>query len=120
MATATKTARTVVASASLSASTSTSGTWNGTTALGATLTLRILNGATGPTVAPTITVKTSNDNSTWRLLTTINGTTGNNDDDQYTVTIDPSVMYVQVTFTQGASGQSVTVEALIQEMTSIG
>lgn len=120
MATAVKTAKTLISSQSLAASGSVNGSWDGHLALGGFLTARLTNGGTGPSVAPTVTVNVSDDNSTWRQLTQFTGPTTNSAVTDFTVEIPPPVMYLQVVIAQGASGQPITVESLLHELTSIG
>jgi len=117
---ATKTARTIITSQSLAAGAgAVTGTWNGTTSLAALLTARITNGATGPTIGCTVTVNVSNDNSTWRKLTAVTAGTSNNEIDDFAFVIPDATMYVQVSI-GGNTGQAVTIEALLHELTSVG
>lgn len=116
--TPTKTARTIISSASLTAGNTSSGTIDLRTTFGATITVRITNGATGPTIAATATINISTDNSTWRKLTAVQSNTGNNVVTDIPVNIDASVLYAQVSIT-GNTAQAVTVESYAHELTSI-
>lgn len=119
MATVTKTARTIQSSTSNSAGgTTTSSTWTLTTAFGGTLTVRITNGSTGPTVGCTATINISTDNSTWRTWGAVTADVTNNGIYDFAWDIPASVMYLQVVFA-GNTNQAVTVEAYGQEITSI-
>jgi hypothetical protein len=117
MATATKNARTIVASVSLLAAGSTSGTLNLTTALGCLVTIRITPAGT-LTVGATVAINVSTDNSTWRPLATYTSglVSGTNYDFGYEMA--SATMYLQVSFT-GATGAACTVEATGHELTSI-
>lgn len=119
MAAATKTSRTLQASASNAAGGTTTATaWNLTTALGGTVQGRITNGGTGPTIACTMTINVSTDNSTWRtFFQATAGTTASTAYD-FVVDLPMPVMYCQVVFT-GNTAQSVTVEAFGHELSTI-
>ena len=120
MATATKAARTLQASASNAA---------GATATGTAVDLRtavadmlvtaiITNGGTGPTVGCDFIIEVSNDNSTWREFS--RATAGVTSSITYTfaVLIPSAVMYVRSKFT-GNTGQAVTVAAEGHEYSAI-
>ena len=116
MATATKTARTIVSSTA--SSTQTTGTLSLTTALGCTVTTRVVNGGTGPTTGCLVTLNTSNDGSTWRKYAEYRaGVTGSATYD-WTIDLPASVMHVQVDFS--ATSNSVTKTSNGQELTSVG
>lgn len=117
--TPTKTARTIIASVSLPAGNTNSAARDLTTCFGGTIMTRVTNGATGPTVAATVTINVSVDGSTWRKLVAIQSNTGNNVITDIPVNIDASIMHVQVSIT-GNTAQAVTVESYFQELTSIG
>jgi len=117
--TATKTARTLIASASLAVAGTASGSLDLRTTFGALVTVRVTNGGTGPTVAPTVTINVSTDNGTWRQYTAVQSNTGNSVVTDFVFDIPATVMYVQVSIT-GNTGQAVTVEALAHEFTSFG
>ena len=117
--TATATARTLQASASNAAAGTTTGTaLDLRTDLGLLVTAKVTNGATGPTVACTFRLETSNDNSTWFTYFEATAQTGNNVVTQWAVTLGPEVMYCRSAFT-GNTGQAVTVICHGQELTSL-
>ena len=119
MATATKTLRAFQASATNTAgSTTTGSSVDLTTALGCTVTLEIINGATGPTVPCSAIVDVSNDNSDWMILFVAYAGTANAQTYTFQVQIPADVMYARSRFT-GNTAQSVTVEADGHELTSI-
>jgi hypothetical protein len=125
--TATKNARTIVASASNAAGSTTRGTLGLTTALGGILTVKITNGGTGPTVqcvaniliAHNATTPTAGSAGTdWKTIASVgNGTTASTVG-EWSFLIDQAVMQLEVEFT-GNTGQAVTVEAYFSELTSI-
>jgi hypothetical protein len=120
MAVATKTYRTLQASASNTAGSTTTGTGLSLlTALGGTLVAVITNGGTGPTVACDLVVEVSGDNSTWYEFARMTSQTGNSTVTTFRVRVPESVLYVRSRFT-GNTGQTVTVEAYFHELTSIG
>ncbi len=116
--TATKTARTLQASASNGAgSTTTATTWDLRTAFGGVVQARVTNGGTGPTVACTVTVNISVDGSAWRQYAAATAGTTNSGVYDFVFEIAAPVMYAQVVFS-GNTGQAVTVEAYGHEYTS--
>jgi|SRR6185312_8613677 len=123
----TKTARTIVASASNAAGSQTRGTLDLEAAYGGFLTLKITNGGTGPTtqcegrvlVAHNATVPTAGSAGTnWKTIYTIGGGTTASAVTEMSMPIDPSIMALEVEFT-GNIGQAVTVEAYLSELTSV-
>lgn len=117
---ATKTLRTIIAAAT---SNSAAGTTTGTaiditTKYGGLLTIKITNGATGPTIPASAKVYTSGDNTNFKLMTTLTGDSVNNSVNEWSVKIDAATMYVRVDIT-GNTGQAVTCEAFLQELTTI-
>jgi len=119
MATATKNARTIQASASNGAGSTTTGSAiNLTTALGGVIVWKVTNGATGPTVACTVTLQLSHDNSTWYDVAIYLTLTGNNVVSSGAWPLGVGVMYARVKFS-GNTVQAVTVEAYLMEATSI-
>ena len=117
---ATKNLRTIVAAGtSNTASGTTTGTAvNLTTAYGGYLTGKITNGATGPTVACAMAVLVSGDNTNWKTVATYSGDTANSSVFEWGIEIPAGVMYVNAQFT-GNTGQAVTVEAFLHELTTI-
>jgi hypothetical protein len=97
---ATKTARTLQASASNAAGATATGTaLDLTTKYGLLVTGQVTNGATGPTVACTFSIEVSNDNSVWRPFFSGTAALGNAVVTNWTVSIGPEVMYVRSKFT---------------------
>jgi hypothetical protein len=120
MATAVKTARTLQASATNGAGSTTTGTtWTLTTAFGGILTAKITNGGTGPTVGCDFVVNVSVDGTNWKEFSRQTAPTTNSAVTPFAVEIPPGVMYTQPVFT-GNTVQAVTVEAFGHELTSIG
>jgi len=120
MSTATKNARTFQASATNTAAGTTTGTAvNLTTALGCSITGKITNGATGPTVACDFVVEVSNDNSTFHEAFRAPAGVANNGVYHFPpVVLSADIMYARTKFT-GNTAQNVTVEAQGHETTSV-
>lgn len=121
-----KTARTIVSSATNTAGSTTRGTLDLTTAHGGVVTLKITNGATGPTVQCTCNVLIAHNASTptaasagadWKTVFTFGGGTTNNAVTEQHYVVPPGVMKLEVEFT-GNTAQSVTVESYMSELTS--
>lgn len=120
MAVATKNLRTLQASTSNGAGSTTTGTAsNQTTALGCLVTGKITNGGTGPTVGCNFAVLVSGDNTNFKTLATYTAGTAASGVYEFAVEVPAGVQYVNAQFT-GNTGQSVTVEAFLHELTSIG
>lgn len=125
--TLTKTNRSIVASASNTAGSTTRGTLDLRTTQGGLLTVKITNGATGPTVQCTANILCAHDTgstpasgaagSTWKTLASVGGGTANNGVTEFSYEVSPAVMHLEVEFT-GNTAQAVTVEALFSEITS--
>ena len=125
--TLTKTPRTLVASGSNAAGATTRGTLDLRTAQGGLLTLKITNGATGPTVQCQANILAAhNSGSTptaasagtdWKTLWSVGGGTLANAITEQSMEVGPGVMHLEVEFT-GNTGQAVTVEAYLSEITS--
>jgi hypothetical protein len=113
-----KTSRSLVASASNGAGSTTSGTQALSTALGILINAQVTNGGTGPTIGCTVNVYTSADGSTWRLFSSVAAGTTNSAVYNFPFLIPAEAMNVKVEFT-GNTGQAVTVEAIGQELTSL-
>ena len=127
--TLTKTPRTLIAAATSNAAGSqTRGTVDLRTAQGGLLTIKITNGATGPTVPATVNVLVAhNAGSTpaaasagadWKTLWSFAASTGNSVVTEQSITIDPAVMHLEVEVT-GNTAQAVTCEAFLSEITSV-
>jgi hypothetical protein len=91
------------------------------------LTLKITNGATGPTVQCQANILAAhNSGSTpaaaaagtdWKTLWSVGGGTTANAITEQSMEVGPGVMHLEVEFT-GNTGQAVTVEAYFSEITS--
>lgn len=125
----TKTARTLVASASNAATSTTRGTLLLTSAQGPSrLTCKITNGATGPTTQCTVRVLIAHNTSLptagsagtdWKTLyAPVGPGTANSAVLEVAYPIGPEVMCLEVEFT-GNTGQAVTVEAYLSELTTV-
>ncbi len=116
----TKNLRTIISAATsnTAGSTQTGTAIDLTTKYGGLLTSKITNGATGPTIAASVNVYTSGDNSNFKLFTTVTATTVNNAIHEWAFDIPPAVMYVRADVT-GNTAQTVTCEAFLQELTTL-
>ncbi len=126
--TLTKTARTLVsAGTSNGAGSTTRGTLDLRTALGGLLTMKITNGATGPTVQcegrvlvahnAGATPAAASAGTDWKTLWAFGGGTTNSAITEQSMEISPAAMHLEVEFT-GNTGQAVTVEAFASEVTN--
>ena len=126
--TLTKTPRTLVAaSTSNAAGATTRGTLDLRTAQGGLLTLKITNGATGPTVQCQANILVAHNSGAtptaasagtdWKTLWSVGGGTTANAITEQSMEIGPGVMHLAVEFT-GNTGQAVTVEAYLSEITN--
>lgn len=117
---ATKTARTLLTSQSLAAATSVNATeLNLTTAYGGTMAaVRITNGGSAPTTAPTIKFYVGEASGVKRLFQSMTGDTVNSSVTDRICVFPQGTMYVNITITNGATN-AVTVEAYAQEATGI-
>lgn len=124
-----KTPRTVIATGtSNAAGSSTRGTLDQRTSQGGLLTVKINNGATGPTVPATVNIMVAHSSGAtpaagpagtdWKTIWSFASSTGNNAVTEQSITIDPAVMHLQVEVT-GNTGQAVTCEAYLSEITSV-
>lgn len=117
---ATKTLRTIIgAGTTNTAGSTTTGTAiDLTTKYGGLLTCKITNGGTGPTAAASVKVYTSGDNTNFKLYAILTGDTTSSSVNEWAVEIPPGVMYLRADIT-GNTGQSVTGEAFLQELTTV-
>ena len=122
-----KTARTLVAAGtSNAASATTRGVLDLRTAQGGLLTLKITNGATGPTaqcegrilvaVNDGATPTAASAGADWKTIWRFGGGTTANAVTEQSLEIAPGVQHLEVEFT-GNTGQAVTVEAYLSEIT---
>lgn len=125
----TKTARTIVTSASNAAGATTRGTLDLEAAQGGGfLTLKMTNGGSGPTIqcqaniliAHNATLPASaSAGADWKTIASYGGGTTANAVTEISMPIDPAIMCLEVEFI-GNTGQAVTVEAFLSELTSVG
>lgn len=122
----TKTARTIVASTSQAAGGTTRGTIDMEATDGGFLTMKITNGATGPTVQCEGRVLVAHNatlpaaasaGADWKTVYTFGGGVTANAITETSFPVDPALMALEVEFT-GNTGQAVTVEAFMSELTS--
>lgn len=127
--TLTKNPRTLVAAATSNAAAGTTrAVLDLRTAQGGLLTMKITNGATGPTVpcegivlvahTSGATPAAASAGADWKTLWKFNGGVTANVITEQSMAVDPSVMHLEVEFT-GNTGQAVTVEAYLSEITSV-
>ena len=115
----THTSRTVQASTSNGAGSTTNGTEvDNSTKYGGVLFAKITNGATGPTVGCDFVVYLGENTGTKREFSRQTAGTANNGAYEFAVEIPPGAMFINVTFT-GNTVQAVTVECYFQELTTI-
>jgi hypothetical protein len=123
-----KTPRTLVAAGTSNAQNSTTrGTLDMRTVHGGTLTMKITNGATGPTAQcegrvlaahnSGATPTAASAGTDWKTIWKFGGGTVNNAITEQSIDIPPGVMHLETEFT-GNTGQAVTVEAFLSEITS--
>ena len=117
---ATKNLRTIIAAGT---SNSAAGTTTGTavdltTRYGGLLTAKITNGGTGPTAGATVKVYTSGDNTSFKLFNQVTADVTASTSYEWAFDIPPGVMYVRADVS-GNTGQAVTCEAFLQELTSL-
>ena len=127
-ATPNKTPRTLIAAGTSNAA---GGTQRGVidlrTAFGGLLTLKLTNGATGPTVQAVARVLIAHNSSAtpaagpagadWKTIYEVGNGTVANTVGEWSIDVDPSVMHLEVEIT-GNTGQAVTCEAYLSELTS--
>ncbi len=117
----------VAAGTSNAAAATTRGTADLRTALGGLLTMKITNGATGPTVQCVCNILAAHDEgatptaasagATWKTLWSFGGGTTANAITEQSFDIPQGVMHLEVEFT-GNTGQAVTVEAVLSKVTN--
>lgn len=129
--TLTKTPRTLIAAGTSNAVSpaATRGTADLRTAQGGLLTVKITNGATGPTVPATVNILIAHDagatptaaaaGADWKTIWSFVASTGNNVvTEMPPYEFGPGVMHLEVEVT-GNTGQAVTCEAYLSEITSV-
>lgn len=123
-----KTARTIIAAATSNAAAGTTrGTIDLETTYGGLLTVKMTNGATGPTVQCTCNVLVAHNatlptaasaGTDWKTIYTFGGGTTANAVTEMAIPIDPSILALEVEFT-GNTGQAVTVESFLSELSTV-
>jgi hypothetical protein len=123
----TKTARTLVASVSNGAGSKTRGRLDMNAVQGGGfLTIKMINGGTGPTVQCTCNILIAHNatlpaaasaGTDWKTIASYGGGTVANYPTEIGIPIDPSIMCLEVEFT-GNTSQAVTVEAYLSELTA--
>ena len=127
-ATPNKTPRTLIAAGTSNAA---GGTQRGVvdlrTAFGGLLTIKLTNGATGPTAQAVARVLVAHNagatpaagsaGADWKTIYEVGNGTVANTVGEWSVDVDPSVMHLEVEIT-GNTGQAVTCEAYLSELTS--
>lgn len=126
--TATKTNRTVFASASVAAATPSRGAIDLRTTFGGLMTVKMTNGGTGPTVPLSAILMVAHDTGTlnatgaagavWKTIDKRTHVATASAVGEFVFEIPPSVMQAQIEFS-GNTAQAVTAEALFSELTSI-
>ena len=124
----TKTARTLVASVSNGAGSKTRGRLDMNAVQGGGfLTIKMINGGTGPTVQCTCNILIAHNatlpaaasaGTDWKTIASYGGGTVANYPTEIGIPIDPSIMCLEVEFT-GNTLQAVTVEAYLSELTAV-
>lgn len=124
----TKTAREIVAKQTRTAGgAAVRGTLDMEAAYGGFLTLRIINGGTGPAAQCVGKVMIAHNTTLpaaaaagddWKTIATIGGGTAANAITEMGMPIDPAIMALEVEF-DGNSSQNVTVEAFLSELTTV-
>lgn len=128
-ATATKAARTLIAAAtSNTAGSTTRGTVDLRTAFGGLLTIKLTNGGTGPTLQAEARVLVAHNTGAtptaasagtdWKTIYVVGNGTVASTIGEWSIPIDQSVMHCEVEIT-GNTGQAVTCEAFMSELSSI-
>jgi hypothetical protein len=116
---ASKTSRTLRASASLSAGATANCTeWDLQTAYGGLATVRLTNGASAPTTVPTVKVYVGEATGVKRLLSQQTGDTVNSSVTDIVVEIPWGAMFVNIDIINGATN-AITADAYGQELTTI-
>lgn len=120
-----KTKSTIVASASNAAGATTRGTLTLATIYGGIITMKITNGATGPTVQCEGRVLVSHEDTLptaasagadWKTVWRFGGSSVTNAITEQSFTFGPEIRHVEIEFT-GNTGQAVTVEAIATTFT---
>lgn len=115
----THTAKTLLTSQSLAAATAVNATeWNLSTAYGGLAAVKITNGSSAPTTAPTVKFYVGESTGTKRLLYQATGDIVNSSVNDFVCELPIGTMFANITITNGATN-AITVEAYGQELTTI-
>jgi hypothetical protein len=115
----TKTSRTLRAAATLAAAATANCTeLNLSAALGALINVRLTNGASAPSTAPTVKIYTGDATGVKRLFYTVTGDTVNSSVTDIACRVPASAMFVNVDIINGATN-AITAEAYAQELTTV-
>lgn len=115
----TKTAKTLLASQTLAAAAAVNTTeWSAITAYGGMLGIKLTNGASAPTTAPVVKIYIGESTGTKRLFYTASGDVVNSSVNDIVCEIPTSVMFINVTITNGATNP-ITAEVYGQELTTV-
>ena len=116
---ASKTSKTLRASASVSAGATASCTeWNMSTCYGGLAVVRLTNGASAPTTAPVVKFYVGDATGVKRLFFQQSGDTTNNSVNDIVCELPMSTMFCNIDIVNGATN-SITAEAYGQELTTI-
>jgi hypothetical protein len=116
---ATKTAKTLLVSQALALATTVNATeWNLSTAYGGLAGVKLTNGASAPTTAPTVTFYVGEASGTKRKLYTATGDTTASSVNDFVCELPQGAMFCNISITNGATN-GITVEAYGQELTGI-
>jgi hypothetical protein len=116
---ATKTSKTLYASASLAATAAVNATeWNMSTCYGGLACVKLTNGSSAPTTAPTVKFYAGETTGTKRLLYAAVGDIVNSSVTDLICEIPTGAMFCNITITNGATN-AITVEAYGQELTTV-
>lgn len=129
-ATSTKTPRTLIAAATaVTSGTPQRGGVDLRTAFGGVLTIKLANGATAPTTAPTVNVLVAHyagatpalgpRGADWKTWLTLSGDTTNSSVNEFAIDIPQGVMHLAVEVVNNSATGSMTGEAYLSELTSI-
>jgi len=116
---ATKTSKTLRASASLAAATAANATeWSMTTCYGGLAVVRLTNGASAPTTAPVVEFFVGDATGVKRLFFKSTGDTTNSSVTDIVCELPAATMFCNITITNGATN-AITAEAYGQELTTV-
>lgn len=97
----------------------TSSSVNLTDGYGAEIQIRLTNGGTGPTIAAQVQIEVSPDNSSWYSFGgAFQGGTDSSGAYETSVTIPTAIQYVR-TVSGSNTGQTVTLDAVVTEITAV-